>query len=144
MPGHTKTLCKVACIINKLQNSYPGAQLSSDGSGLSSSWHVDQVEVVDTLRSVSTVFPCNRWFDKKDPMSLQQPLLPRGLDGAAADLLSYEVVVYTSDIKFAGTDANVSIEIHGDKVGFPVPSWTLGVSGIRPIAITSNRIEFLH
>jgi hypothetical protein len=32
-------------------------------------------------------------------------------------LLAYEVTVYTSDIRGAGTDANVSIELHGAKVG---------------------------
>jgi hypothetical protein len=36
-------------------------------------------------------------------------------DVAAAEKLPYKVVVCTSDIKFAGTDANVFIEICGDR-----------------------------
>ena len=90
--------------------------VTSDGAGLGSSWHLDHVEVVDTTRSVSAVFPCCRWLDgRADPMSLTQVLLPRGADGAAPELLQYEVVVYTSDVRGAGTDANVAIELHGDK-----------------------------
>jgi hypothetical protein len=36
---------------------------------------------------------------------------------AAAEKLPYKVVVCTSDIKFAGTDANVFIEICGERCG---------------------------
>jgi hypothetical protein len=36
-------------------------------------------------------------------------------DVAAAEKLPYKVVVCTSDIKFAGTDANVFIEICGER-----------------------------
>jgi hypothetical protein len=36
-------------------------------------------------------------------------------DVAAAEKLPYKVVVCTSDIKFAGTDANVFVEICGER-----------------------------
>ena len=46
--------------------------MTSDGSGLGAAWHLDQVEVFDTTRAASTVFPCGEWLDPKDPMTLQQ------------------------------------------------------------------------
>jgi hypothetical protein len=48
------------------------SQITSDGSGFGAAWHLDQVEVFDTSRAVSTVFPCGEWLDPKDPMTLQQ------------------------------------------------------------------------
>ena len=50
----------------------PPSQVTSDGSGLGAAWHLDQVEVFDTTRAASTVFPCGEWLDPKDPMTLQQ------------------------------------------------------------------------
>jgi hypothetical protein len=55
-----------------------------------------------------------RWLDPSQPESLQQTLLPAGTDALpGAGLLQYEVVVYTSDLRGAGTDANVSVELLG-------------------------------
>ncbi|GLC44364.1 hypothetical protein PLESTF_000049800 [Pleodorina starrii] len=89
--------------------------VTSDGSGLGSAWHLNEVEVLDTVRNRITVFPCASWLDPSDMASLQQTLLPRGVDGALGQLLQYEVTIYTSDIRGAGTDDNISIELHGDK-----------------------------
>jgi hypothetical protein len=76
------------------------------------------VEVLDTTRGTLTSFPCGKWLEpSKDPASLQQTLLPDGAAaGGAGGLLQYEVVVHTSDVRGAGTDANVSIQLVGDKV----------------------------
>ncbi|KXZ56858.1 hypothetical protein GPECTOR_1g774 [Gonium pectorale] len=89
--------------------------ITSDGSGFGAAWHLSEVEVLDTVRNRTTVFPCAKWLDPSDKASLQQTLLPMGVDGALGDLLQYEVTVYTSDIRGAGTDDNISIELHGDK-----------------------------
>ena len=91
-------------------------QITSDGSGLGASWHLDQVEVTDTVRGVTVAFPCGQWLDPSDASTLTQILLPRGVDGEKGGLLQYEVTVYTSDLRGAGTDANVSVELWGDKV----------------------------
>ncbi|KAJ9526209.1 hypothetical protein QJQ45_009677 [Haematococcus lacustris] len=74
-----------------------------------------QVEVTDTVRGLTTTFPCGCWLDPSDPPSLEQTLLPRGVGGELGMLQHYEVVVYTSDIRGAGTDANISLELWGDK-----------------------------
>jgi hypothetical protein len=62
--------------------------------------------------------PGRRWLDPAHPASLQQTLTPAGsgeVGGGPAVLLQYEVVVFTSDTRGAGTDSNVSIELVGAK-----------------------------
>jgi lipoxygenase homology domain-containing protein 1 len=67
-------------------------QITSDGSGLGASWHLNEVEVTDTIRGAAVAFPCGAWLDPAQPGSLDQTLQPRGVDGAAGgDLLQYEV-----------------------------------------------------
>lgn len=90
-------------------------QVTSDGSGLGGAWHLDQIEVTDTVRGMAVVFPCGEWLDPSDPMTLNKVLFPRGVEGAKGALLLYEITMFTSDIRGAGTDSNVSIELHGDK-----------------------------
>ena len=46
-----------------------------------------------------------------------QTLLPKGVTGDKGGLLNYEIIIYTSDIRGAGTDADIFVEIWGDKVG---------------------------
>ena len=50
---------------------------------------------------------------------------------AKSQTLKYKVEVHTSDMKFAGTDANVSVELIGTK----------GVSGKRRLATSRNNFE---
>jgi hypothetical protein len=52
-------------------------QISSDGTGLGASWHLEEVQVTDTVRGVTVTFPCGKWLDPSDPSSLDQTLLPR-------------------------------------------------------------------
>lgn len=79
-----------------------------------SGWHLDYVEILDDATGLSYFFPCNKWFDKgEDDRVIERvlPVAPRDPKSAKAQ---YKVTVHTSDIKFAGTDANVFIDIQGD------------------------------
>jgi hypothetical protein len=67
------------------------------------------------------VFPCGRWLrsegkngsaDGVDP-GLRADLVPAGVAGAPALPQQYTVVVQTSDLKGAGTDANVYVVLIG-------------------------------
>jgi len=91
-------------------------QVTSDGKGFGGAWHLDYVEVWNMATGECTSFPCGKWLTPKDPMSLQQTLVP-GTGGT--QLSRYTVTVYTSDIRGAGTDANVSLEIVGDTGTLP-------------------------
>lgn len=67
------------------------------------------------LSACGCACPRSEWLDPSDPMSLNKILFPVGVDGAKGSLLLYEITVFTSDIRGAGTDSNVSVELHGDK-----------------------------
>jgi hypothetical protein len=55
-----------------------------------------------------------------------------GADGrATSSAQRYKITVYTSDIKWAGTDANVTLELRGEKSN----------SGLRKLASSKNDFE---
>ena len=64
-----------------------------------------------------TFFPCGAWLDKAQGYHAIERLLQAADPKAAAGAqkLSYKVTVSTSDMRFAGTDANVFVEIIGDR-----------------------------
>ena len=89
--------------------------VTSDGSGFGAAWHLESIEVTGTNNSnVPVVFPCNEWLDPKDPMSLQKTLLPAGVTSSSF-ILQYTIKVYTSDLRGAGTDDDIAIQLWGDK-----------------------------
>lgn len=84
-----------------------------DGRGLASGWHLQQVKVHSSTTGQTYTFPCNAWLQKtRDaPMGHVKELL-EGVD-ADGDA-SYTLRVYTSDLRGAGTDGDVSCVIFGD------------------------------
>lgn len=59
-------MCKrVPPHFHTLLSPFAMLQVTSDGSGFGGAWHLDQIEVLDTVRGVSTVFPCGEWFEPK-------------------------------------------------------------------------------
>jgi len=77
------------------------------------SWHLEKVIVGMPQLGKEVVFPANRWLAKgKDDGELECVLLP----GEATDIATkepWEVIVYTSNIKHAGTDANITMQVFG-------------------------------
>lgn len=93
-PTNNVTTCTY-CAPSEYERVHPAArclpQVTSDGSGLGGAWHLSEVEIFDTVRNRTTVFPCGKWLEPSDMSSLQQTLLPRGVDGALGNLVQYEV-----------------------------------------------------
>lgn len=77
------------------------------------SWHLEKVVVGMPQLGKEIAFPANRWLAKgKDDGELECVLLP----GEATDIVTkepWEVVVWTSNIKGAGTDANITMQVFG-------------------------------
>ncbi|KAF6256823.1 hypothetical protein COO60DRAFT_1640423 [Scenedesmus sp. NREL 46B-D3] len=111
--------------------------IGHDNKGMAAGWHLDHVEVVDDAAGSTYYFPCRAWLDKKEGDGATERLLkaPSQADVASAAKLPYKVVVCTSDIKFAGTDANVFIEICGDRDG------KFASSGRVPLNSSANDFE---
>lgn len=84
-----------------------------DGSGLASRWHLQQVQVHSSKTGKTYTFPCNAWLErtKEAPEGHKRELL-EGVD-ADGDA-SYTLRVYTSDLRGAGTDGDVSCIVYGD------------------------------
>lgn len=116
----------ISTFINSIPPSHPHPlshlfPLRHDNWGLGAAWKLDRVEVTNTSDPSEefVIFPCKRWLDKQH--GLEAILTPdRDGDGQGDALeggveVEYHVAVHTSDIRFAGTDANVFIEMHGTK-----------------------------
>ncbi|MEW5309958.1 MAG: hypothetical protein WDW38_001797 [Sanguina aurantia] len=97
-------------------------KIGHDNSGLGSGWHLDHVEVVDEATGVDYFFPCGMWLDKKEGDGKIERDLPVALRDLNAVKCMYKVTVHTSDLKFAGTDANVFVEMLGERDGQPTGS----------------------
>ncbi|KAG2432966.1 hypothetical protein HXX76_008694 [Chlamydomonas incerta] len=86
-------------------------RIGHDNSGLGPAWHLNRVEVTNLKTGEHRIFPANKWFSKtEDDYQIERDLFP----GDAPDLnVEYEVVVITSNIPGAGTDANVFVQMFG-------------------------------
>ncbi|XP_077979346.1 lipoxygenase homology domain-containing protein 1-like [Glandiceps talaboti] len=110
-------------------------RIGHDDSGFGAAWHLHKVDVRRLLEdgrgSKTFTFPCGRWLARKeDDGSIVRELVPTHIveettrkDGsvkkkevkqATLDKRNYRVHVYTGDVKGAGTDANVFVNIYGE------------------------------
>ncbi|GIL93968.1 hypothetical protein Vretimale_245, partial [Volvox reticuliferus] len=86
-------------------------RIGHDNSGIGAAWHLNRVEVTNLKTGEHRIFPANCWFSKKhDDFQIERDLYP----GDVPDLnVAYEIVVVTSDLPGAGTDANVYVQMYG-------------------------------
>ncbi|KAK9824333.1 hypothetical protein WJX72_009517 [[Myrmecia] bisecta] len=112
-----------------------GCRIGHDNAGAAPGWHLSHVEVINDATGEPTYFPCNQWFDKKEGDGLIERLLAPAVRDPKAVQCTYKVTVTTSDVKFGGTDANVSVEIFGKRDGVAVSS------GKQKLANRKNNFE---
>ena len=93
--------------------------IGHDGSGYHPSWYVDSVRVRCDRDDATWRFPVGKWFDDAchDGATYRQiPVAPKSIsERDARGSCVYLVTTYTSDLKGAGTDANVTMVVHGAK-----------------------------
>lgn len=82
-----------------------------------------QVEVRCVETGSKAVFQYSGWLSQDDPpYKTAVELLPAGSGGSPGNptgLVKYTVTTYTSDLRGAGTDANVSVVLLGSKASTP-------------------------
>jgi len=105
------------------------ATVMHDESGPDPAWHLLAIEVIDTSSMQSYLFRCQQWVARDQGNT--KVVASAGSDGenwislllkkpqnmpyrTPQDLVLYKVHVRTSDIKGAGTDANVFLSITGE------------------------------
>ncbi|GMH36686.1 hypothetical protein BSKO_04559 [Bryopsis sp. KO-2023] len=99
-----------------------GVLVGHDNRGLGAAWHLDKIEVLNMSTSERAVFLCGKWFSTtKDDKKIERELLPSASTGAqdSSGNVPWHLVVFTGDIRGAGTDADVSVELIGQngKIG---------------------------
>eukprot|EP01048_Picozoa_sp_COSAG05_P003976 COSAG05_NODE_197_length_14521_cov_113.902995_1_plen_1885_part_00 len=83
-------------------------EIRHDQKGLAPAWFLETVTVTPPSGGPA-VFSCFDWLDKSNGAKAK---LESGAGGPAAEMM-YTVFVQTGDCRGAGTDANVTINIHG-------------------------------
>eukprot|EP00118_Oscarella_pearsei_P018809 m.194954 g.194954 ORF g.194954 m.194954 type:complete len:1783 (+) comp39514_c0_seq3:1043-6391(+) len=118
-----------------------------DNSGFAPGWHLAKLEIARVVsRSVSedvgvstphlvhegkvVTFPCDQWLSRSEmDGEITRDLLPLALDRKGTlKVKKYGVLVFTGDVRFAGTDADVYMTIFG----------TRGDSGERQLRSSSR------
>lgn len=90
-------------------------RVGHDSSGPGAGWFLDKVVIKDPEDGTKEyVFPCNRWLAKDEDDGLIVRELPLG-GTSLLNTTSYQVSVKTGDVRGAGTDANVFVQIYGEQ-----------------------------
>jgi hypothetical protein len=107
--------------------------IGHDNSGFGGAWFLDKVVVTSHLPETTTstssssgdnnsntkqyFFLCGRWLAKnEDDGKIEREIPASNKDGQTyAPMVSYRVTTITGDRRGAGTDANVFIQVFGDK-----------------------------
>eukprot|EP00899_Mesostigma_viride_P015258 jgi/Mesvir1/23733/Mv18674-RA.1 len=89
-------------------------RIGHDNSGGRPGWFLDYVEVRNESSGATWRFPCTRWFDKEqDDGAIEREIVAEGSHGGP--LTTYQVAVKTGDVRNAGTDARVYIQLFGSQ-----------------------------
>jgi len=87
--------------------------LGHDGKGVGSGWYVDELEIYDPEGGIKYKFSLRRWLDVNEgDRQLQVEAYPTQVI-ECDKLIPYEVTVTTGDVRSAGTDADVFIQMYG-------------------------------
>uniref|UniRef100_A0A6B2KXQ4 PLAT domain-containing protein n=1 Tax=Arcella intermedia TaxID=1963864 RepID=A0A6B2KXQ4_9EUKA len=93
-------------------------RIGHDNRGVGPGWFLDRVIVRDTLRSAEHFFVAGRWLaqDEDDGKTSINILPSKPSDVLPTPALTtYRVSIFTGDVRGAGTDALVFLELFGDK-----------------------------
>ena len=88
-------------------------KIGHDAQGLKSGWHLEYVEIEVPEIGMAYTFTCNRWFatDEDDELTWRE-LYPTSVDNRDGTI-AYQIEVHTGDERWAGTNADVFIQIYG-------------------------------
>uniref|UniRef100_A0A8C6YX29 Lipoxygenase homology PLAT domains 1 n=1 Tax=Nothoprocta perdicaria TaxID=30464 RepID=A0A8C6YX29_NOTPE len=108
-------------------------RIEHDNTGLNAGWFLDRVIVTDMNRPhLRFYFPCNNWLSKEDGDGLYVRDLIGSLNPMDVPKINkYVVRVFTGDVSGSGTDADVFINIFGEK----------GDTGVRKLDNDKDNFE---
>eukprot|EP00854_Cymbomonas_tetramitiformis_P004275 gene4275-5262_t len=110
--GNSDTIAITGKDVGDLQKLWIGHDNTGDGPG----WHLAEVRVTVEGSAKETLFPCQRWLDVgEEDRKTSVELLAVHSRSLPTPLIDFKVSVHTSDLRGAGTDANVSVTLMGEK-----------------------------
>ncbi|CAF1135774.1 unnamed protein product [Rotaria sordida] len=105
-------------------------RVSLNNKNLSTSWHLDRIEMDNLKTNQQYTFHCRKWLSKiEDDKQIIRELPAEGLGILRPlSIIKYIVDVYTGNTVSAGTNANVFINIYGE----------CGDTGVRSLEYSLN------
>ena len=92
--------------------TFQSLRIWHDGPGHAAAWYLESVEVKEIKTGARYFFVGGCWLSEADgPEKLLKASSPPG--ERARRLTPYKVIFKTGAMRKAGTDANVSVEVHG-------------------------------
>nr|XP_015194523.1 PREDICTED: lipoxygenase homology domain-containing protein 1 isoform X1 [Lepisosteus oculatus] len=91
--------------------------IGHDNCGVSAGWYCEKVVVYCPFTGVEQTFPCSKWLDEEEGDGLIERELYEmvSLRQKRQKKHPWSLWIWTSDLKGAGTDANVFLQIYGEK-----------------------------
>nr|XP_020662186.1 lipoxygenase homology domain-containing protein 1 [Pogona vitticeps] len=88
--------------------------IGHDNVGLRAGWHLASVQIIIPVHGKLYNFPCNRWLDKTEADGKVEIEVYPSEIMSIEKLINYEVCVVTGDVRNAGTNANVFMQVYGE------------------------------
>uniref|UniRef100_A0A8D2L3F2 Lipoxygenase homology domains 1 n=1 Tax=Varanus komodoensis TaxID=61221 RepID=A0A8D2L3F2_VARKO len=88
--------------------------IGHDNVGLRAGWHLASVQINIPVHGKMYNFPCNRWLDKNEADGKVEIEVYPSEIMTIEKLINYEVCIVTGDVRNAGTNANVFMQVYGD------------------------------
>ncbi|XP_042603774.1 lipoxygenase homology domain-containing protein 1-like [Cyprinus carpio] len=90
--------------------------IGHDNAGISCGWYCEKVTVYCPFTGLEQVFPCGRWLDEDEGDGLVERELHEmvSLRQKKQKKFPWSLWIWTSEIKGAGTDAQVFVQVYGE------------------------------
>ncbi|KAK5871016.1 hypothetical protein PBY51_003919 [Eleginops maclovinus] len=91
--------------------------IGHDNDGVSAGWYCEKVVVFCPFTGIEQTFPCCKWLDEKEGDGLIERELHEmvSLRQKRQKKHPWSLWIWTSDLPSAGTDADISFQVYGEK-----------------------------
>ncbi|TSK72011.1 Lipoxygenase homology domain-containing protein 1 [Bagarius yarrelli] len=91
--------------------------IGHDNAGISCGWYCEKVTVYCPYTGIEQVFPCRRWLDEDvgDGLVEREMYEMVSLRKCKLKKFQWSLWIFTTDMKGAGTDAQIFIQVYGEK-----------------------------
>uniref|UniRef100_A0A3Q2DDY8 Lipoxygenase homology PLAT domains 1b n=1 Tax=Cyprinodon variegatus TaxID=28743 RepID=A0A3Q2DDY8_CYPVA len=90
--------------------------IGHDNDGVSPGWYCEKVVVYCPFTGIEQTFPCGKWLDEKEGDGLiERELYEMVSLRQRRQKHPWSLWIWTSDLQGAGTDADISFQVYGEK-----------------------------